>query len=222
MATLTSTRRPARRQVPTRRTREQKRAANRQRLLDAALKVFSDRGYHGATIEEIAAESGLSNGALYYNFRNKEDLFLALFDQRIEARIAAVERTFVSGATNDEESAARVRTAALQGVRDIDDPSEWAMFFEFVAHAAREPVFRRRFRQRSRRLRAAFAQAVECQFAGLGTDLPLPSDRIAIAIAALSQGLAVQRVTDPRAVPDELLGQLVVYLLRGMRAGVEA
>jgi AcrR family transcriptional regulator len=204
------------RQPRPRRTREEKRAANRQRLLDAALEVFSERGYHGASVEEIAAESGLSNGALYYNFRNKEDLFLALFDQRIEARIAAVEGTFGSGAANDEESARQVRAAALQGVQDIDDPKEWAMFFEFVAHAAREPGFRRQFRRRSRRLRAAFASAVERQSAALGTDLPLPAEQVAVAIAALTQGLAVQRVTDPRAVPDELLGQLVVYLLRGM------
>jgi AcrR family transcriptional regulator len=198
------------------RTREQKRAANRQRLLDAALKVFSERGYHAATIEEIAAESGLSNGALYYNFRNKEDLFLALFDQRIQARIAAVERTFGSGVASDEESANQVQTAAMQGVRDIDNPKEWAMFFEFVAHAARAPAFRREFRKRTRRLRAAFARAVEYQTAELGSNLALPPERVAVAIAALTQGLAVQRVTDPSAVPDELLGQLIVYMLRGM------
>jgi AcrR family transcriptional regulator len=196
----------------------QKRAANRQRLLDAALKVFSERGYHGATIEEIAAESGLSNGALYYNFRNKEDLFLALFDQRIEARIAAVERAFGSTGAGDEESVSQVQTAAMQGVRDIDNPKEWAMFFEFVAHAAREPAFRREFRKRARRLRAAFARAVEDQAAEAGNYLALPPEQVALGIAALTQGLAVQRVTDPSAVPDELLGQLIVYMLRGMTA----
>jgi AcrR family transcriptional regulator len=211
-----TTRRP-----PARPTRDQKRAANRQRLLEAAQTVFSERGYHGATIEEIVDESGLSNGALYYNFRNKEDLFLALFDQRIEARIAAIERTFQPGATNDEERASRVRSAAMQGVRDLDDPAEWAMFFEFVAHAARTPAFRREFRKRSRRMRAAFGRAIESHAAALGADLALPAEQAAVAVAALSHGLAVQRVTDPRAVPDELLGQLVVYLLRGMSAGGE-
>jgi AcrR family transcriptional regulator len=205
--------RPRRRQVQ---TRQQKRAANRQRLLDAAQRVFSERGYHAATIEEIVAESGLSNGALYYNFHNKEDLFLALFDQRIEARIAAIERTFGAGAASQEEGSSQVRTAAIQGVRDIDDPKEWAMFFEFVAHAARAPAFRREFRKRSRRMRAAFARAVESQAADFGSGLALPAEQVALAIAALSHGLAVQRVTDPSAVPDELLGQLVVYMLRGM------
>jgi len=90
------------------------------------------------------------------------------------------------------------------------------MFFEFVAHAARTPAFRREFRKRSRRLRATFERAVERQAEALGADLSLPAEQVAVAIAALTQGLAVQRVTDPRAVPEELLGQLVVYLLRGM------
>lgn len=205
-----------------RRTREEKRAANRQRLLDAARKVFTERGYHGATVEQIAEASGLSNGALYYNFRSKEDLFLALFDQRIEARIAAVEQTLGSGAASGDERAEQVRTAALQGVRDIDSPGEWAMFLEFVAHAGRTPAFRREFRKRSRRLRAAFASAVERQSADLGRDLPLPAEHVALAIMALSQGLAVQRITDPAAVPEQLLGQLVVYMLRGMSVAAQA
>jgi AcrR family transcriptional regulator len=205
-----------RRQVRPRLTREQKRAANRQRLLDAALEVFSERGYYAATIDEIVQESGLSNGALYYNFRNKEDLFLALFDQRIEARIEAVEGVFGGGADSSDQSADQVRAAALQSVRDIDSPQEWAMFFEFVAHAGRTPAFRREFRKRSRRLRRAFAGAIERQTADLGAHLAVPAEHAAVAIAALTHGVAVQRITDPQSVPDELLGQLVVYLLRGM------
>jgi AcrR family transcriptional regulator len=197
-------------------SREEKRAANRQLLLDAALKVFSRRGYAAATIEEIVDESGLSNGALYYNFRNKEDLFLALFDQRIEARIAAVERTVGAAGGDPGAHEAEVRRAALEGVRDVDDPGEWAMFFEFVAHAARTPEFRREFRKRSRRLRAAFARLIEANLARAGGELLVPPDQAALGIAAVTQGLAVQRLTDPSAVPDELLGQLVVALLRGL------
>jgi AcrR family transcriptional regulator len=216
VSTRISTRRPPRRQAEPRLTREQKRAANRQRLLDAALEVFSEYGYYAATIEEIVEASGLSNGALYYNFRNKEDLFLALFEQRIEARIEALERTLGGRRDSSEEAADRVRSAATQSVREIDDPREWAMFLEFVAHAGRTPAFRREFRKRSRRMRRAFAGAAEQIAADLGGELSVPAEQAAIAIAALAHGLAVQRITDPDAVPDELLGQLVVHLLRGM------
>src|SRR5215211_8996587 len=80
-------------------TREDKRQANRARILQAARKVFGRRGYHGATIEEIADESGLSNGAVYYNFENKEDLFLELLEswradlvRDLESGFARVDR----------------------------------------------------------------------------------------------------------------------------------
>src|SRR6266704_4728198 len=78
--------------MPRRRlTREDKRQANRARILQAARNVFARHGYHGATIGEIADEAGLSNGAVYYNFANKEDLFLALLDQWRTELIADVQ-----------------------------------------------------------------------------------------------------------------------------------
>jgi AcrR family transcriptional regulator len=197
-------------------TRREKRAANRDRLLDAAASVFAQRGYHGATIEAIVDRSGLSNGALYYNFRNKEELFLALFDRRVEARIAAVARLFEGGSVSQAESAAAIRGAATQGVRDIDDPEEWAMYFEFVAHATREPAFGREFRKRTRRLRRAYERAIERQLSASGRRLTATPEQAAIGVAGLAQGLAIQRIVDPRAIPDALLGQLIVQLLAGM------
>jgi AcrR family transcriptional regulator len=49
-------------------TREQSRANTRDRLLAAARSVFARSGFHGASVDEIAAEAGFSTGALYSNF----------------------------------------------------------------------------------------------------------------------------------------------------------
>lgn len=76
---------------------QQARARDRRaRILDAALRVFSRRGYHGASIDEIADESGTSKGGLYFHFPGKQALFLALLDwaarelrHRVEAAMAA-------------------------------------------------------------------------------------------------------------------------------------
>ncbi len=65
-------------------TREQSKALTRERLLAAARTVFARRGFHGASVEEIAAEAGYSTGALYSNFDGKEDLFLALMEREID------------------------------------------------------------------------------------------------------------------------------------------
>src|SRR6266516_3949884 len=92
--------------MPARRlTRQDKRQANRARILQAARKVFGQLGYHGATIEAIADEAGLSNGAVYYNFANKEDLFLALLDDWRAELISDVETAFNPSVADDDAEA---------------------------------------------------------------------------------------------------------------------
>src|SRR3990170_3290195 len=56
----------------------------RDELLAAALRVFARRGYRHAGVDEIAAAAGYSKGALYWHFSGKEDLLLALLDERID------------------------------------------------------------------------------------------------------------------------------------------
>src|SRR5215213_10240123 len=73
--------------------RVEKREANRTRILQAARTVFGARGFHAATIEEIAEEAGLSNGAIYYNFESKGELFFALLEERLDERIRHIRRT---------------------------------------------------------------------------------------------------------------------------------
>ena len=65
-------------------TREQSRANTRERLLAAARLAFARGGFHGASVDEIASEAGLSTGALYSNFNGKEDLFLVLLEREID------------------------------------------------------------------------------------------------------------------------------------------
>ncbi|HZD71914.1 MAG TPA: helix-turn-helix domain-containing protein, partial [Actinomycetes bacterium] len=48
----------------------------------AARRVFARRGYHDASVEEVAEEAGFSKGAVYSNFTSKEDLFVTLLEQR--------------------------------------------------------------------------------------------------------------------------------------------
>src|SRR5712691_3898321 len=76
-------------------TRQQRRDLTRQQLRDAAAVVFSARGYHAASLDEIADAAGFTKGAVYSNFASKEDLFLALIRERqtqmLEAFFAAAE-----------------------------------------------------------------------------------------------------------------------------------
>ena len=76
--------------------REKDRTDKRARILDAAIKVFAGRGFHSATVAEIARAAGVADGTIYLYFKGKEDLLLRLFDEKMndllrEAKAALLE-----------------------------------------------------------------------------------------------------------------------------------
>lgn len=66
----------------------------RERILDAAGRLFSSKGYYDTSMDEIVAESKLSKGAIYGYFKSKEDLFVALQDKQLEESISVLASTF--------------------------------------------------------------------------------------------------------------------------------
>src|SRR5271165_3909467 len=85
---------------------ERRRQQTREHLLQAAAQVFAERGFHGTSLDEVAAAAGFSKGAVYSNFRNKEDLFLALlawvYSQEMQGLRETLER--LEGASAASES----------------------------------------------------------------------------------------------------------------------
>src|SRR5512135_1945561 len=63
----------------------------RSRILDAAIKLFSSRGYNQASVDDICREAGISKGAFYHHFKSKQALFLALLDGWLEFVDNAIE-----------------------------------------------------------------------------------------------------------------------------------
>src|SRR5271163_1891448 len=93
--------------APSRMSREQGRANTRERLLVAARSVFARSGFHGASVEEIAAEPGFSTGALYSNFDGKEDLFLVLMEREIDEHAREIAEAVRARASMSERAARR-------------------------------------------------------------------------------------------------------------------
>ncbi len=63
-------------------------AGKRERIIEAAIKVFAERGFYHARVSEVAAEAGVAGGTIYNYFRNKDDLLISLFEDRMEAILA--------------------------------------------------------------------------------------------------------------------------------------
>jgi TetR/AcrR family fatty acid metabolism transcriptional regulator len=76
--------------------RDNKMTDKRGRILDAAIKMFAERGFHTATVAEIARAAGVADGTIYLYFKSKEDLLLRLFDEKM-TELTAEARTEVDG-----------------------------------------------------------------------------------------------------------------------------
>lgn len=183
-------------------TRAQRSAQTRSELLAAAERRFFVHGYHGTTLDDIADDAGYTKGAVYSTFKSKAGLFLALFDEVMEQRVADVRE--VLAPHEDDES--RFRAIARRPV-DARNTQFLLLSIEFWTHAAREPAVLEAFSASYRRLRASLAE--------LGPQSgPLDSERWAIVTLAVNNGLALERLIDPTGVPDDLMGVVQARLAR--------
>ncbi|HET8672621.1 MAG TPA: TetR family transcriptional regulator [Thermoleophilaceae bacterium] len=204
--------------MPARRlTRKEKQADTRCRLIEAAARVFARRGLHHASIDDVAAEAGFTKGAFYANFASKEELFLAMLDEKFAARLAELERTTGTDETPEEQA----RQAGSDFSRAIAADPEWErLFFEFAAHAGRNEEFRKELVSRYRALRGSIEELYRRR---LERDVhmeepPLPLDKIALMTFAMVNGMALEKMLEPDAVDDELYGAMLMVFFSGLRA----
>jgi len=193
-------------------TREQSRAATRERLLAAARSVFARSGFHGASVEEIASEAGFSTGALYSNFDGKEDLFLVLMEREIAEHAREIVEAVPSASV-----AERARGGARQWMTMIErEPDVLLLFMEFWAYGVRDAGVRPKVAERFAQMREVLTRLVADGVRELDLELTLPAEQLAIAIDALADGIARQKLADPEAVPDELMGRVLALLLEAV------
>jgi AcrR family transcriptional regulator len=180
--------------VTPKRAPTERRAATHQRLIDAATKVVARRGFHAATVDEIADEAGYSVGALYSNFDGKDDLFLAVFDGHLRWY---EERLGLAAATADTGRVVGEWMDAL-----MEDPEQLLIFIEFWAYAVRKPKLRRSFAARLAEIRAALAEALRQRAEASGKELEIPADTLALLLLATGRGLGLEKLADAEAVDD--------------------
>jgi AcrR family transcriptional regulator len=203
---------------PKRLTRGEQQAETRRRVLTAADRVFTDRGFHAARVEEIAAHAGYTRGAVYSNFKNKDELALAIIEDRITTakelmeEVAALEASEVSRAQ-----------AAGRAFSTLVEQNSWGpLFLEFVTHASRHPDLAQRLRLLYRGLADAIAQVLEASAGQAGIALPAPSQRVAWIVLAANDGSTLERMIDPERVDAALAGEMFGWIATGMIASNSA
>jgi len=195
-------------------TRAERQAATRAALLRAASRSICEHGMDGASVELIAAEAGYTKGAFYANFTSKEDMFLAMLDERFAEQLAHFEE-LLEGA-DDAVDVARVAAEDLLGYV-YRDPQWPRLYQEFAVHAARNEAFRVEVAARHRAVRARMAALFARWVGALGIEPVLPYEDVAAMTIAMADGFILNRILDPE-LDRGLYATMSEVFLRGLIA----
>ncbi len=198
-------------------TAERRRQQTREYLLRAAAQVFAERGFHEATLDEVAAAAGFTKGAVYSNFKNKEDLFLALLEDAYARDMAAIKETLEA---SDVPPEARLGdfVQMMRGEMEYV-PNLGTLYLEFHLYALRNPTARERLNELERADVRAIADIIESERTQREIEIDEPVERTARIIVALFRGISMMRTSDPEMAGEDLLEGAIAFVSRGL--GVE-
>ncbi len=171
----------------------------RGRIVAAALRVFAEKGFHRATMQDIVRQSGLSVGAIYTYFKSKDELFLASCDLSAGQGIGELGERLTAGRTLAERIAISVGYF-LDGVDDVGDAPGLARFLvQAWAEAEEEPAVREMLVRRREQLATVGQILIREGIASAEIPAWVDVEGLAFAVSALFDGILLMRVEDGAA-----------------------
>jgi AcrR family transcriptional regulator len=187
----------------------------RTEIVEAAAHVFSQKGFDGARMDDIVQETGLSKGLLYWYFKSKDAIIIALLERLMRPELNRVH------ALAEAPGSARQRLLAFAEsmVKDIERMERlMPMTFEFYSVAFRNKIMKKTFREFFRIFTGGVQRVIE-QGIGNGEFRKVDSRRTALALMAAFEGNLLLWVFD-RSLSD--LAQLRLsaeLILQGIAKG---
>jgi len=180
--------------------------------LDAALDAFAERGFHGASVEDVCERAGFSRGAFYSNYSSKTELFIALYHRQSARVIAALDDSAVPAAREVDGDLVSVVTEAMT---NVPHDRRWFLInAEFALHAIRNPAAGASFAAARTATRARFAKHLTEVLDQLNLELTVPADDLARWLFALNEGGVAQAYVEPdKLAPHDLTEQVTPHLL---------
>jgi AcrR family transcriptional regulator len=184
----------------------------RERILDAASKVFAAEGFAGATIDAIGQAAGFTKGAVYSNFDSKDELFLALLDREFELRGAQIATALEGG--GGAAAARDLSRSVLDSVHGHAD--YYVLFVEYWLRAVRDPQLRERLIERRRAAATDQASHILDSTGAVASGPHLAN--LAQLVVTVNLGIAMEEVLRPGTIDPDLLAQLITTLLGSVAA----
>src|SRR3569623_3071487 len=171
-----------------------KRERTRTALLDAALALTREKGLEQTTLQDVAERAGMTTGAIYGNFKNRDELFMAL-----AIRQWAPIRPRCTPGSSFAELTRATAEAVIASIPEREPAAPGALTFR--AYALRNEAVRAAFHEEMAKGLAAGATWMQAVFEA--DDLPMPAETLVRVIHALIEGLLFQRFLPPALMPDE-------------------
>lgn len=185
-------------------SRAERKEMTRELLLDAAIEVFADKGYHGASLDDVADAAGFTKGAVYSNFTRKSDLFRALLEREAGRYDQALTQTVSKVPLELLPDVAAELLAAPEA-----DQETQTLLVEFWLAAVRDPSLRASLLNTT----DLVGQAFEDKFEESGAEPGFDGRDLAVLFDALVTGLLMNRALDPEGRQPELLARAMRKLL---------
>ncbi|WP_454634377.1 TetR/AcrR family transcriptional regulator [Bradyrhizobium cenepequi] len=193
-------------------SRQEAQVQTRERLIEAARRLFVQHGFAGTSLRDIAEEAGYSQGAFYSNFTCKEAVLLELLKRHID-----LDDDQIATIVDDRNLTVDAMMDALQTwfERLAKDRTWSVLTIELQLHALRSPTFAESYAGFWQEHERRVAGLVTRTFARLGKAPPAPAEQLAAGLTALANGLVVQESTtrSPR------IAATMVAFLKALLAG---
>jgi len=195
--------------VRTRPTRDD----TREKLFEAAARVFEDQGIGGASIEAIAAAAGFTRGAFYSNFKSKDELIIAMLEDHVEQSILRI-RDLLERHRNLADFIEALRTMN----RSQQDPLGRSplLHMEMILFVARAEKRRPELAKRLRARRKLVADIIETTAKNSGRTVILNPAWAGALVLALEDGFRLHRLIDPESTPPDSFFRAIGDLQRAM------
>jgi AcrR family transcriptional regulator len=184
------------------------------RILDAAQTLFADQGFEKTQLEEVAARAGYTRGAIYAHYSSKEDLFLALMEQRVYSKFGSL----LIDLENESDLKKRQSLFKQWLTRQIADRSWGTLTLEFKLYALRRPSSREKLQHLYQFvLKDAGKDLVELLFGkGLSRATRAAVERRLSVVGAVLSALVLESHFKPHLFPDNQMKALAEELVESL------
>jgi len=194
-------------------TREEGKQQTKERLLEAALEVFSRYGYEGASVDRIADHAGYTKGAFYSNFPSKDEILLAVLQEHTRRELVDLEELvqMESDGTQLLECLAQYYESSRTRV------DAGMLMAEFQLQSARDPKFAKKFIPVFTQHQESLSLLLNRALGKLSLDLESPQEFTGM-LMALSVGIALQKRSQ-RSPGGDSFGRVLRQILGAPKQG---